>query len=87
MKKTFTGIVVSTRMIKTVIVKIETKFRHPLYRKVITKHKKFKAHNELPDIKEGDTVTIHETRPMSKEKHFIVVKKISAKGGSASGGK
>ena len=76
MTKVITGIVVSTRMNKTVVVKVERKFRHPLYRKVITKHKKFKAHNELPEIKEGDLVTISETRPISKEKHFIVVKKI-----------
>ncbi len=76
MNKVITGIVVSTRMNKTVVVKVEKKFRHPLLRKVITKHKKFKAHNEMADIKEGDMVTISSTRPISKEKHFIVVKKI-----------
>ena len=84
MNKVITGIVVSTRMNKTVVVKVEKKFRHPLYRKVITKHKKFKAHNELADIKEGDMVTISSTRPMSKEKHFIVV---SREAGSSSGRK
>ncbi|OGK13433.1 30S ribosomal protein S17 [Candidatus Roizmanbacteria bacterium RIFCSPLOWO2_01_FULL_38_12] len=73
----FTGTVVSTRMQKTVVVRVETKFRHPVYHKVITKHKKFMAHNDLPDIKEGDVVTITQTRPLSKQKHFIVVKKLN----------
>ncbi len=73
MSKVFTGVVVSTKMQKTVVVKVERKFRHPLYKKVVKKHKKFKAHNEKFNIKEGDIVKIRETRPLSKTKHFEVV--------------
>lgn len=79
MRKTFVGIVVSTKMQKTVVVQIERKIRHPVYRKVIVRHKRFKAHNELSDIKEGDTVTIRETNPISKDKHYIVIEKVAKK--------
>ncbi len=77
MPKVFTGVVVSTKMQKTVVVRVERKFRHPLYKKVVKKHKKFKAHNEKFDLKEGDIVKIRETRPISKEKHFEVIEKLS----------
>ena len=73
MPKVFIGEVVSTKMQKTVVVRVERKFTHPLYRKVVKKHKKFKAHNERFDLKEGDVVKIKETRPLSKTKHFEVV--------------
>lgn len=73
MAKILTGKVISTKMNKTVTVMIEKKFRHPKYGKVIKKHKKYKAHCENEKIKVGDVVTIEETRPISKEKHFIVV--------------
>jgi small subunit ribosomal protein S17 len=76
MKKILTGEVVSMKMIKTVVVMVERKFRHPVYHKVIVRHKKYKAHNEKLDLKLGDTVQIEETRPISKDKHFIVIKKI-----------
>ena len=76
MKKTFVGQVVSNKMTKTVVVKVEHKFRHAKYQKVITRHKKFKAHNPELALQIGDTVQIEETRPISKDKHFIVVKKI-----------
>lgn len=76
MKKTIDGKVVSAKMQKTVIVKVERKFKHPMYRKVITRHKKYKAHNEKLDLKEGDMVRIESTNPISKDKHFIVIKKI-----------
>lgn len=77
MNKTFTGIVVSDKMQKTVVVKIERKFRHRLYQKVITQHKNLKAHNELEGIAVGDTVVIEETRPISKDKRFRVLEKIN----------
>ena len=76
MAKIFTGKVVSTKMINTVVIDVERKFRHALYKKVIIRHKKYKAHNEEKDIKEGDIVTIKETRPISKDKCFIVVGKV-----------
>lgn len=76
MAKILTGKVVSTKMQKTVIVEIERKMRHPLYKKVITKHKKYKAHyeDEAP-LMTGDIVSIRETKPISKDKKFIVVSK------------
>ena len=77
MSKILTGIVTSTKMNKTVVVKIERVFRHPIYRKVIRRHKKFKAHVDGAEIREGDVVEIKEVRPISKDKHFIVVKKVS----------
>jgi len=76
MKKTLIGKVISNKMTKTVVVNVENKFRHPIYRKVITRHKKFKAHNESLSLNIGDMVTIEETRPISKDKHFIVINKI-----------
>jgi len=76
MAKILIGTVVSTKMQKTVVVKVERKFQHPLYKKIITRDKKYKAHNDNLDLKEGDKVTIKETRPLSKEKHFMVIKKI-----------
>ncbi|MBP9691217.1 30S ribosomal protein S17 [Candidatus Woesebacteria bacterium] len=76
MNKSFTGTVVSDKMQKTVVVKIERKFRHPLYQKVITRHKNLKAHNEVEGIAVGDTVLIEQTRPISKEKRFRVVEKV-----------
>lgn len=75
MTKSLIGTIVSTKMTKTVIVLVERKLRHPKYRKVITRHKKYKAHNENTKLKVGDVVEIKESRPISKEKHFIVVDK------------
>ena len=77
MAKVLQGVVVSTKMQKTIVVKVERRFRHSVYRKTIVRHKKYKAHNENLNIKEGDTVRIRETRPMSKDKHFIVVEEVS----------
>ena len=79
MVRTEIGTVVSTKMQKTVVVSVLRKFRHPEYQKVIVRHKKFKAHNEKTDIKEGDLVRIRETRPYSKDTHFEVVEKIEVK--------
>lgn len=75
MKKILTGVVTSTKMQNTVVVKIERKFRHSLYKKVIVRHKKYKAHNEDKTVKIGDKVDIQETSPLSKDVHFIVIKK------------
>jgi small subunit ribosomal protein S17 len=76
MKKTLVGVIVSTKMEKTVVVEVERKFRHATYKKIIIRHKKYQAHNEKKDIKVGDKVKIQETRPISKNKHFIVLEKI-----------
>lgn len=77
MAKIFKGLVTSTGMQKTVTVAVNRKFRHPIYRKVIVRRKKYLAHNEDKTIRIGDTVEIEETRPISKNKHFQVVKKIT----------
>ncbi len=73
MTKILKGMVVSTKMNKTVTVLVERKFRHPIYKKVIIRKKKYKVHCEDPKIKVGDLVTIKECRPISKDKHFILV--------------
>lgn len=71
-RKVMTGRVVSDKMQKTVIVEVESRSAHPLYGKVVTKVKRFKAHNEDPLAKMGDLVKIIESRPMSREKRFRV---------------
>ncbi len=75
MSKIFTGNVVSKKMNKTVVVQTERKFRHAKYSKIIIKHKKYKAHNEVDGIKVNDIVTISETKPYSKDVFFRVVSK------------
>lgn len=77
MRKKFIGTVISNKMVKTVVVEVERRLPHPKYKKVIKKHKKFKVHNENLKLQVGDKVIIEETRPISKEKHFQVIKKIS----------
>ncbi len=72
-RKTRTGIVVSDKMDKTVVVEVRTKVRHPLYGKMVNKTTKFKAHDENNDCGIGDTVRIMETRPLSKDKRWRVV--------------
>lgn len=57
---------------KTVIVEVSHDFRHPLYKKAVTRTKKMAVHNENANVKVGDTVTIVETRPISRRKHFKV---------------
>jgi len=73
MAKVLTGKVVSTKMQKTIVVDVERKLRHRLYRKVIVRHKKYKVHNENKDVKIDDMVKIREVRPISKEKHFELI--------------
>jgi small subunit ribosomal protein S17 len=67
------GTVVSNKMNKTVVVKVERRIRHPQYGKVITRAKKVYAHNELKPLEIGQEVTVVETRPMSKLKRWRVV--------------
>jgi len=72
-RKTRVGVVVSDKMVKTVVVKVETTSRHPLYGKILRKMKKFKAHDERREAHAGDKVLIAETRPVSKEKRWRVI--------------
>ncbi|MBI5151746.1 MAG: 30S ribosomal protein S17 [Candidatus Pacebacteria bacterium] len=71
--KVFEGVVVSAKMPKTVTVKVERYFLHPLYQKRIRLSQKFLCHDEI-GVKVGDTVSIQECRPISAHKHFEVVK-------------
>jgi small subunit ribosomal protein S17 len=71
-RKVFTGIVVSTKMAKTVTVEVERKNLHPRYKKLVITHKKYHAHDEEGIAKMGDRVRIVETRPISKTKFYRV---------------
>ncbi len=76
-RKSITGVVVSDKMDKTVVVAVKTKVRHPLYGKMIGRTMKFKAHDENNECRTGDTVSIMETRPLSKEKRWRLVNVIT----------
>ncbi len=69
-RKVLVGIVTSTKMEKTITVNVETKTKHPLYKKLVIKHKKYHAHDEKQEANIGDKVEIIETRPLSKTKNF-----------------
>src|SRR5438105_1832435 len=72
-RKTRTGVVVSDKMQKTVVVQIQRRVPHPVYGKMVTRTKRVKAHDEANNAKTGDTVRIAETRPLSKDKRWRVV--------------
>ncbi len=72
-QRTLVGKAVSTKMDKTVTVLVERKVKHPIG-KIVVKSKKYHAHDELNDVKEGDTVEIQETRPISRTKSWKVSK-------------
>jgi small subunit ribosomal protein S17 len=69
----FTGTVVSAKMAKTIVVRVDEVEAHPMYHKRFTVSRKYKAHDEQGRFKEGDKVTIVECRPLSKEKKWRVV--------------
>ena len=69
-RKTRTGKVVSDKMDKTIVVAVETRVQHPLYKKIIKRTYKLKAHDENNDCNIGDTVRVMETRPLSKDKRW-----------------
>ena len=75
-KKKLTGIVVSDKMQKTVVVSVERVKEHPKYKRRYKVHKKYKAHDENGQYHVGDVVVIEETIPMSKEKKFKVIEKL-----------
>ncbi len=74
MAKTITGVVTSKKTDKTIVVTEQVRLTHPLYRKQYTVTKKFMAHDEKNEAKEGDRVVIVETRPISARKHFKLEK-------------
>lgn len=72
-RKTRTGVVVSDKMDKTIVVAIRTRVRHPLYGKILNHTTKLKAHDEKNECQVGDTVLVMETRPLSREKRWRLV--------------
>ena len=73
-KKTLKGIITSAKNNKTVVVEVTRKFKHPFYEKIIKRTKKYHAHDEKNEFKEGQTVTIIESKPISKKKTWQVLK-------------
>jgi small subunit ribosomal protein S17 len=73
-----TGVVVSDKMRKTVVVRVEQTYRHPQYEKVVRRSRKFYAHDEAGSAHVGDTVRIRETRPLSKLKRWQVIEVLKA---------
>ena len=73
LRKTRTGLVVSNKMNKSIVISVERKVKHPLYGKFVKKTTKFMAHDEANACGIGDTVTIMETRPLSKNKNWRLV--------------
>lgn len=72
-RKTEVGKVVSDKMDKTIVVAVEDRVKHPLYKKVVRRTVKLKAHDEKNECKTGDRVRVMETRPLSKEKRWRLV--------------
>ena len=73
LRKTRTGKVVSDKMDKTIVVAVEDHVRHPLYKKIVKRTYKLKAHDENNECRIGDTVKVMETRPLSKDKRWRLV--------------
>jgi small subunit ribosomal protein S17 len=78
-KRQLQGVVVSAKNNKTVSIRVDRRVAHPIYKKFVTKSKKYHAHDELNKFKEGDFVTIQESAPISKLKRWVVVYNDTAK--------
>lgn len=72
-KRILQGVVVSDKNDKTVVVRVERRFAHPLLQKIIRQSKKYKAHDETNQFKTGDLVSIQESKPISKDKRWVVI--------------
>ena len=72
-KRVLEGVVVSDKNDKTVVVRVERRFTHPVMKKTVRTSKRYKAHDETNSCKVGDLVSIQETRPISKDKRWTVV--------------
>ncbi len=77
--KILSGIVISDKMAKTVVVRVDDYKKHPRYQRYYRSSKKYKAHDENGEFHIGDKVSIKEVRPISKDKHFAVVSKENKK--------
>ena len=75
-KRILTGTVVSDKADKTIVVSVERRVKHPLYGKIIKRSKKYHAHDEGNEFKQGETVRIEETRPISKLKTWKVIDRV-----------
>ncbi len=73
-KRVLQGVVVSDKNTKTVVVKVERRYTHPLLKKTVRRSKKFHAHDEEQTFKVGDLVFIEESKPISKNKRWVVLK-------------
>jgi small subunit ribosomal protein S17 len=73
LRKTRVGVVVSDKMDKTVVVAVEQRIKHPLYKKIVKRTKKLKVHDELNQCGIGDKVEVMETKPISKDKNWRLV--------------
>ena len=82
-KRVLTGVIVSDKGEKTVVVNVERKVKHPLYGKIIRRSKKYHAHDETNQYVVGDQVRIEETRPISKTKSWQVIDRLQASKGVA----
>ena len=76
-RKTMTGVVVSNKMDKTVVVRVERKFSHPVFKKIVKTTKKYKVHDEKNQCLEGDFIRMQETRPLSKHKRWRLLNVIT----------
>ena len=76
-KRVLTGVIVSDKADKTVVVNVERKVKHPLYGKIIRRSKKYHAHDEANEFKQGETVRIEETKPISKQKTWKVIERVN----------
>lgn len=74
LRKTQVGVVSSNKMNKTVVVEVRDRVKHPLYKKIVNRTVKYKAHDENNECNVGDKVLLMETRPISKDKRWRVVK-------------
>ena len=75
-RRVLTGTVVSDKMDKTIVVRVDRRVMHPLYKKFVTRSRRFSAHDDANAFVVGDIVRIRECRPLSRRKHFEVVEKV-----------
>jgi small subunit ribosomal protein S17 len=77
-KRILQGVVVSDKNDKTIVVKVERRLRHPVFKKTVRVSKKYHAHDEKNEAKTGEIVRIEESRPLSKQKRWTLVEKVDA---------
>lgn len=77
-RRVLVGTVISDKMDKTIVVRVDRRVKHPLYKKFITRSQRFSAHDEANSCNVGDTVRIRECRPLSRNKHFELVERMGA---------